>query len=111
MLFLEHLIGALFGGILTSIIDIPKIYGGLAGYEGTGAPGLVIGPSLVLLGWIGARLKGRLRRDAYLILVIATLIDVVIQNLIWMKPGWNLILFLPIAAKILLFILHKQEEF
>jgi hypothetical protein len=75
-------IGALFGGMLTAIIDIPRLYGGLPGYEGTGALGLVVGSALSLLFWIRMRLKGRIRRTASIILAVTAIINFVAQNLV-----------------------------
>lgn len=109
--FLGLVIGAIIGGTLTPIIDIPEIYAGLRGYEGTGALGLVLGPSLLLLGWIEMRLTGRLRRDARIILALATVGNLVIQHLMWMQPGWCLVLFSPIIVQMLLLVVHHQDEF
>ena len=109
--FFGLLLGALFGGLFTAVIDIPKIYGGLPGYEGTGVLGLVLGASALLLGWIRARLHGRLRRDAYIILTITTAINFLIQDHLWMEPRWKFALFLPIIAQIFLLIFHTQDEF
>lgn len=104
-------IGALFGGMLTAILDVPRFYGGLPGYEGTGALGLVLGSTFSVLFWIRMRLQGNIRRTAYIILTVTAIINFIAQNLVWMKPGWNLLPFLPIVFQILLFFFYKQEEF
>ncbi len=96
--------------MLTAIIDIPRLYGGLPGYEGTGALGLVLGSTLSLLFWIRMRLQGNIRYFAYIILAVTATINLIAQNLVWMKPGWKLLPFLPIASQVLLFFFYKPEE-
>mgnify|MGYP000892723191 FL=1 len=113
VLLVGGILGTLIGMTIGGNVDPPFYYGGLPGYEGAGLLGSILGASLATKLWIDHRLSDSMQRKGTILLLLATVITLLIQDRVARHTGVGIlwVIFLPIISQILLFVWYKPKDF